>query len=101
MAEHAIFGRYWEADSPIHKLDARTKFLGVIFMMIITFSATNFGALILVAVAVMALFRISRIPLKRALQSIVRYCSSSFSRRFSTCSGCREAQRFSSLAPSR
>ena len=71
MAEHALFGRYWEADSPIHKLDARTKFLGVIFMMIITFSATNFGALILVAVAVMALFRISRIPLKQALQSIV------------------------------
>ena len=71
MAEHAIFGRYWEADSPIHKLDARTKFLGVIFMMIITFSATNFGALILVAVAVMAFFRISRIPLKQALQSIV------------------------------
>ena len=58
MAEQALFGRYWEADSVIHSLDPRTKLVGVIFMMVVAFSAGNFPAIILVAVATIALFNL-------------------------------------------
>jgi energy-coupling factor transport system permease protein len=70
MASQALFGRYWEADSVIHRLDPRTKFIGVICIMVIAFSAGNFPALGVVAVFALALPLIARIPIGQALRSI-------------------------------
>ena len=70
MAEQALFGRYWEADSVIHRLDPRTKLVGVIFMMVVAFSAGNFPAIGLVAVATIAFCLIGNVPLSQALRSI-------------------------------
>ena len=70
MAEQALFGRYWEADSVIHSLDPRTKLVGVIFMMVVAFSAGNFPAIILVAVATIAFCLIGNVPIGQALRSI-------------------------------
>ena len=70
MAEQALFGRYWEADSIVHRLDPRTKLIGVIFMMVIAFSAGNFFALGIVAVATLAIPIIARVPLGQAFRSI-------------------------------
>ena len=70
MAEQALFGRYWEADSVIHSLDPRTKLVGVIFMMVVAFSAGNFPAIILVAVATIAFCLIGNVPISQALRSI-------------------------------
>ena len=70
MAEQALFGRYWEADSIVHRLDPRTKLIGVLFMMVIAFSAGNFPALGIVAAATILLPIIARIPLGQAFRSI-------------------------------
>ena len=70
MAEQALFGRYWEADSVIHSLDPSTKLVGVIFMMVVAFSAGNFPAIILVAVATIAFCLIGNVPISQALRSI-------------------------------
>ena len=70
MAEQALFGRYWEADSIVHSLDPRTKLVGVIFWMVIAFSAGNFPALGVVAVATLAIPIVARIPLGQAFRSI-------------------------------
>lgn len=69
-AQQALFGRYWEADSAVHRLDPRTKIVGVIFWMVVTFSAANFPALGIVAAATLALVLLARVPLGQAFLSI-------------------------------
>ena len=70
MAANALFGRYWEADSIIHRLDPRTKIVGVLVMMVITFSAATFPSQAVVAAGTVALFALARVPLGQALRSI-------------------------------
>ncbi len=70
MNNDAIFGQYWAADSFVHKLDPRTKLLGTIVLVAITFCAGNYVALGFVALFVIALFLLSRIPILQALRSI-------------------------------
>ena len=70
MGNDALFGRYWAADSPVHRLDPRTKLIGTIALVVITFSAGNFWALGFVAAVVVALFALARIPFTQALRSI-------------------------------
>lgn len=70
MENDALFGRYWAADSPIHRLDPRTKIVGTIALVVITFCAGNFWALGLVAIAVVSLFALAHVPFTQALRSI-------------------------------
>lgn len=70
MGNSAIFGRYWSADSVIHRLDPRTKLLGAFALIIILFCATNPLQLGVVAAFTVLLFVIARIPLGQALRSI-------------------------------
>lgn len=70
MAQGALFGRYWEANSPIHRLDPRAKIVGTLLYIIAVFCASNFPALGVVAVFSIAFFAIARIPLLQALRSI-------------------------------
>lgn len=71
MATGALFGRYWEANSPIHRLDPRTKIVGTFLLIITTFCAANFPTLGLVALAMTAFFITARVPVLQALRSIV------------------------------
>ena len=70
MARGALFGRYWEADSPIHRLDPRIKVTGTLLLVVTVFCAGNFPALGLVALAMAAMLLLARIPLAQALRSI-------------------------------
>ena len=70
MSNDALFGRYWAADSFVHRLDPRTKLVGTIALVVIMFCAGNFWALGFVALAVVALFALARIPFTQALRSI-------------------------------
>ncbi len=45
MGNDALFGRYWAADSFVHRLDPRTKLIGTIALVVIMFCAGNFWAL--------------------------------------------------------
>lgn len=70
MGNDALFGRYWAADSFVHRLDPRTKLIGTIALVVIMFCAGNFWALGFVALVVVALFALARIPITQALRSI-------------------------------
>lgn len=70
MASNALFGRYWEADSIVHRLDPRTKIIGVLLIMVATFGAATFQAQAVMVVATLLLFALARIPLGQALRSI-------------------------------
>ncbi len=71
MGNDALFGRYWAADSIVHRLDPRTKLVGTIALVVIMFCAANFWALGFVALVVVALFALARIPFTQALRSIL------------------------------
>lgn len=70
MGTHALFGRYWLTESTIHALDPRTKIIGVLFLMVVIFTAQNMAGLGLVAVFIIALIVLARIPLLQVLRSI-------------------------------
>ena len=70
MSRGALFGRYWEANSPIHRLDPRTKIVGTVLLIVAVFCAGNFPALGLIAICMISMFVIARVPLLQALRSI-------------------------------
>ena len=70
MPSGALFGRYWEADSPVHRLDPRTKIAGTFLLIVTIFCASNFIALGILAVCMAALFVAACVPLLQALRSI-------------------------------
>lgn len=71
MPTGALFGRYWEADSFVHRLDPRTKITGTFLLIVTVFCAGSFAALGLVALCMAAMFVLARVPLLQALRSIV------------------------------
>ena len=70
MAQKALFGRYWEANSPVHRLDPRTKIAGTLLLVITIFCAGNYPAIAMIALATIGMFALARIPLSQALRSI-------------------------------
>ena len=70
IGEKALFGRYWSADSPVHRLDPRTKVAGTLMLVVTLFCATTFLAQAVCVAFVLALCLIARIPLLQALRSI-------------------------------
>lgn len=70
MKSGALFGRYWEADSIIHRLDPRAKIAGTFIFIVTIFCAWNFPALGMLAVCTIAFFALARIPFLQALRSI-------------------------------
>ncbi len=70
MSRGALFGRYWEANSPIHRLDPRMKITGTFLFVVTIFCAWNFSALGLLALCTCAFFILARVPLLQALRSI-------------------------------
>ena len=70
MSRGALFGRYWEANSPIHRLDPRMKIVGTVLLIVAVFCAGNFPALGLIAICMISMFVIARVPLLQALRSI-------------------------------
>ena len=69
MAKGALFGRYWEAESPVHRLDPRMKVFGTLLLIVTVFCAGSFPALGLIALCTVGMFALARIPLLQALRS--------------------------------
>ena len=70
MAQPAVFGSYWPANSPVHRLDPRTKLVGGLAAMVVVLLATGFPSLGIVALFLAAGFLLARIPWVQALRSI-------------------------------
>ncbi len=70
MTPKALFGRYWEADSLVHRLDPRTKLASTFVLVVMVFLATSWPKMLFVAMSVAALFVCARIPLLQAARSV-------------------------------
>ncbi len=64
------FGSYWPGNSPLHKLDPRSKLLLGCAFIAAVLCAQNFVALAVVAVYVAVFYAISRVPLGKAARSL-------------------------------
>ena len=64
------FGQYYPVQSPIHRLDPRTKLLAVILYIVMIFFIRKFVGFALIAVFLLAVIFLSRVPLLKVLRSL-------------------------------
>ncbi len=70
MPDKAIFGRYWPADSPVHRMDPRVKLVLSLAFMVAVFCARTYAGLGVAAAFVAGAYALARIPFGQALRSI-------------------------------
>ena len=71
FGDKALFGRYWPAESPVHKLDPRTKLTGTLVLVVSLFCASTLYGLGVIAATMLVLFVVARVPIPQALRSIL------------------------------
>lgn len=64
------FGSYYPGDSAIHRLDPRTKLLLGFVFLITTLTVNSFRGLVPVAIFVVLIYTVSRVPARRVLSSM-------------------------------
>ena len=64
------FGSYYPGDSAIHRLDPRTKLLLGFAFLITTLTVGSFCGLVPVAIFVVLIYTVSRVPARRVLSSM-------------------------------
>jgi len=70
IGKGAIFGTYYETESPIHALDPRTKFLGALAATIIGLFAWSPAALVMLCVFTAICYALAKVPVSAALRAI-------------------------------
>lgn len=71
MSTNALFGRYWPAESVVHRLDARTKAIGTLLWVVACFCAGNVIALCFIALFMAVIIGLSKIPFGQVLRSVL------------------------------
>ncbi len=74
MLRDITLGQYYNAKSPIHTMDPRTKILWAVFYMTLLFSASSVWEYVLVAAFTAAVIKLSNVPVRfitRGLKPIV------------------------------
>ena len=70
MLKDITLGQYFPGNSPIHRMDPRTKLLALILYIVTIFIADDLIPYVICAAGLVAVIRISRIPLKLILKSL-------------------------------
>lgn len=70
MLKDITFGQYLPTNSVIHQADPRTKLLLLLALIVIIFLAGNAWTMLLLAVAVLGMLAVSKIPLKMYLKNL-------------------------------
>lgn len=70
MAVRISIGRYYSADSPIHRLDPRLKLIAAIIYMASCLFVSNVPTLLLAGVLIVLAMALARVPLGRVLSQI-------------------------------
>lgn len=70
MLKDITLGQFFPGNSPVHRMDPRTKILFLIIYIVVLFSAVNWGSYGLIFCFMALVIAISRIPLKAILRSI-------------------------------
>ena len=64
MSFDVTLGQYYETNSPIHKLDPRSKLFFVVLFLVATFMAKSVFAFALLVFAIVFFVLLSRVPLR-------------------------------------
>lgn len=64
MIRDITIGQYYDCESPIHKMDPRTKILWTIFYMAVLFMIEGIASYLVVILATIAVIKISNIPFR-------------------------------------
>lgn len=70
MIRDITIGQYYEADSPLHRLDPRVKLMGAFIYIISLFIGKNVINYAIAAVILLLIIAISRVPLKYILRGL-------------------------------
>lgn len=70
MNSNIVFGQYYNADSWVHKLDPRTKIIGIITLIIALFLLNNVYALLVAFGIVIFLVLSTKVPISKFLKSL-------------------------------
>ena len=70
MLKDITIGQYYPANSRIHKLDSTTKLVATVVFMISLFVVNKFWPYLLIAAAMVAVIKMSNIPLKYILKGL-------------------------------
>ncbi len=70
MLKDITIGQYYPANSSIHKLDSTTKLIGTIIFMASLFIVNKFWPYLLIAAALFAVIKMSKIPTKYIIKGI-------------------------------
>lgn len=70
MLRDITIGQYFPTDSPVHHLDPRVKLLGTVWFVTLLFTASHFWGMILCAVLLLALIKLSRVPFGYMLKGL-------------------------------
>lgn len=68
--DRIIFGQYYDADSLIHKLDPRTKLLGLLTLIISLFVVDNIYVLLGLTIFLLVLILLTKTPINKFFRSI-------------------------------
>ena len=70
MLKDITIGQHFPGKSPVHNLDARLKILLTVVYVVVLFMSTNIPGLVLSGAVVLAMYKVSGIPLKMLKKSI-------------------------------
>ena len=74
MLRDITLGQYYQADSPLHRLDPRTKLIGTFVFLISLFIFRSLVGLLIASVFLFSIIKLSRVPFKfmvRGMKSII------------------------------
>lgn len=71
MANRLLIGQFVEAESALHRLDPRTKLLGMLLLMIVLLNVRGWGGYGAAALFVLAALLGSRVPLRRYARGLL------------------------------
>lgn len=70
MIRDITIGQYYPAESPIHKLDARTKLIGTFIYIISLFLFKSFSGYLIVSLFLFGVITVSKVPLKYIVKGL-------------------------------
>lgn len=70
MIKDITIGQYFPLNSPVHRLDPRSKLLFTIAYIIIVFAANNFVSLFFCFIAAAVVIALSKVPVKTVIKSL-------------------------------
>jgi len=70
MNNDAVFGQYYEGNSPLHNADPRIKLVGVILYIVVIFLAKSIVSFALLLVSTIAMIISTGIPMKRFIKGL-------------------------------